>query len=149
MRKIIQIQPLPASPNGASLIGVCALCDDGRIWLHDTGEESAWRCLPEIPGPTSAASASEKPPQAGKRWLPEDDEQLATLWCQQRFDVERIAKQMQRSDGAIVSRLVRLDFYGDRDEVREENQRRRRTATAVTHSPTETHADPLQVHETS
>lgn len=129
MRKIIQIQVLPADAESASN-RLCALCADGSLWLWNAQATEGWQPLPPIPSapPDTVADTAGKPAQAGARWTPEDDTQLAQLWYEAQLDIAGIAEKVQRSEGAIVSRLVRLDVFANSDEVRAANRLRRKTS---------------------
>ncbi|WP_027599975.1 hypothetical protein [Pseudomonas sp. MOIL14HWK12:I2] len=128
MRKIIQIQVLPADAESASN-RLFALCDDGSLWLWASQAADGWQPLPPIPAafPDAVADTVNKPAQAGARWTAEDDTQLAQLWYEAQLDVARIAAEVQRSEGAIVSRLVKLDFFASSEDARAANRLRRKT----------------------
>ncbi|WP_454253783.1 hypothetical protein [Pseudomonas sp. Marseille-Q7302] len=74
MRKIIQIQVLPADAESAAN-RLCALCDDGSLWLWASQAADGWQPLPPIPAttPDAVADTASKPAQAGARWTAEDD----------------------------------------------------------------------------
>ena len=54
----------------------------------------------------------------GKPWLKSEDEQLLQAF-QQRLCLRSVAARHQRTEGGIVSRLVRLDQVRDRAEARQ------------------------------
>ncbi|NHR06520.1 hypothetical protein HA052_15110, partial [Chromobacterium haemolyticum] len=68
------------------------------------------------------------PPAAGKQgavWTVTDDQQLKTLWhSPAQPDSLAIAKQLGRSRGAILARLVRLGLFSDRDAAYQADQAR-------------------------
>lgn len=134
MRKIIQIQALAlAEPQ------LIALCNDGTLWQRALAPNAAWHPIEGIPdlavqsegepAPTTGPTPT-KPEAAGKRWLEIDDAELAERWCQMKQSSDQIAECMRRTEGAIIARLVNLDFFPDRDAAREEDQRRRNAAAA-------------------
>ncbi|RBJ65377.1 hypothetical protein C3L29_040190, partial [Pseudomonas sp. MWU12-2534b] len=72
--------------------------------------------------PAAAETSPTKPaapPTADKQgaaWTVADDQQLKTLWhSPAQPDSQAIAKQLGRSRGAILARLVRLGLFSDRD----------------------------------
>jgi hypothetical protein len=133
LRKIIQIQVLPADAESTSN-RLCALCEDGPLWLWAPQAEDGWQPLPPIPAtyPDAVADTVNKPAQAGARWTAEDDTQLAQLWYEAQLDIARIAAQVQRSEDAIMSRLVKLDFFASSEDARAANRLRRKTPTDST-----------------
>lgn len=68
------------------------------------------------------------PPAAGKQgavWTVADDQQLKTLWhSPAQPDSQAIAKQLGRSRGAILARLVRLGLFSDREAAYQADQAR-------------------------
>jgi hypothetical protein len=74
--------------------------------------------------PPTAAPAKDRPPQAGARWTPADDDALAEAWAE-GATIAELAADCDRTTGAIVARLVHLDLCADRDAARDEDRRRR------------------------
>lgn len=132
MRRPIQFQTIAVNPSPSDQHATCAelqliaLCNDGSLWkLKCHNEPAQWQRLPDIeqecsplPHPTPV------PSQAGKRWEAQDDQQLLALWHQEHLDCTEIARRLQRTFGAIVSRLVHLRVFANSDELRAANRRR-------------------------
>lgn len=68
MRKIIQIQVLPTDAESTSN-RLCALCEDGSLWLWVPQAADGWQPLPPIPAtaPDAVTDTVNKPAQAGAR----------------------------------------------------------------------------------
>ncbi|WP_122564376.1 hypothetical protein [Pseudomonas viridiflava] len=135
MRKPIQIQavqvdvPLPTQRGTAQDIQLFALCDDGTLWSRLVNQgDTGWERIESIPQGKNEP-ATDKPAQAGKRWETEDDQQLVALWHQERLACAQIAEKVHRTPGAIISRLVHLDIFDDRDAVRDADKARQALLT--------------------
>ncbi|MCC7006377.1 MAG: hypothetical protein IT497_07015 [Ottowia sp.] len=69
----------------------------------------------------------------GARWSDELDGELIKLWRADDLPtLDKLAVYFGRTEGAIVARLVRLQIASDREEIREQNQLRKRTAQRLT-----------------
>lgn len=120
-RKIVQLQM--NSGNQAALV---ALCDDGTVWQRSLeAPEHLWVRLPDIPLDAEAETDNPKPANTGQRWESEHDEHLVILWHQQKKCCAEIGELMQRTEGAILSRLAHLDIFPDRESAREADKVRR------------------------
>lgn len=132
MRKPIQFQTIAvnASPSdyrpSAQEAQLIVLCNDGTLWTRKLHSEPAqWQRLPNIAQePNFSTSPSQPPTQAGKRWETGDDQQLLAFWHEENLDCAEIARRLQRTFGAIVSRLVHLRVFANSDELRAANRRR-------------------------
>lgn len=121
-RKAVQFQVVPGAP--ALLI---ALCDDGSMWQRNAyPPEAEWIRLPDIPQATKDAA---RPAATGKRWESWHDDRLRILWSEHKKTCVHIADEMQRTEGAIIARLVHLGIYPDRDTAREADRVRREKQT--------------------
>lgn len=123
-RKVVQFQVLPGAPTL-----LIALCDDGSMWQRNAyPPEADWIRLPDIPQATKDAT---RPAEAGKRWESWHDDQLRTLWSEHQKTCVHIADDMQRTEGAIIARLVHLSIYPDRDTAQEADRARREKQTTL------------------
>lgn len=127
MRKPIQFQTIAITPSPSSPeIQLLVLCNDGTLWTRQFHHEPAqWQRLPDIEQePSLSTQLRQLPAQAGKRWEILDDQQLMAFWHAENLDCAEIARRMQRSFGAIVSRLVHLRVFANSDELRAANRLR-------------------------
>jgi hypothetical protein len=116
-RKIVQLQTTAGAP--AVLV---ALCDDGSVWQRTVeAPELPWLKLPDIPSDTDTA----KPANTGQKWDADDDEYVVDLWVHEKKLCAEIAELMQRTEGAILSRLAYLQVFADREAAREADKARR------------------------
>lgn len=71
-------------------------------------------------------SDSPSPPvAAGKKWSVDEEAEMLRLWQTYLMSADSIAAELERTEGAIIARLVHLDIYPDRESAREEDERRR------------------------
>ena len=54
-------------------------------------------------------AAEAKPERHGKRWNPEEDQQLLDAFLNDKMDVRELAAHLERSPSSIASRLLHLD----------------------------------------
>jgi len=62
---------------------------------------------------------------AGKKWSVDEEAEMLRLWQTYLMSADSIAAELERTEGAIIARLVHLDIYPDRESAREEDERRR------------------------
>ena len=132
MRKPIQFQTIAVNPPPidqratSAEIRLFVLCNDGTLWTRQLHHAQAqWQRLPDIEQePLLSTHITPPPAQAGKRWEALDDQLLLSLWHDEHLDCTEIARRLQRTFGAIVSRLVHLKDFANSDELRAANRRR-------------------------
>lgn len=122
MSKSIGSSPLPALIDEAAN-SIATLLDSlsGIKLITD-------RALCVDPNQANAAKAKakeNKPDAAGKRWEPAEDEELIRLWNDRKDTCKTLSVHFQRTEGAIASRLVKLNVLPNTDAVREEEKSRK------------------------
>lgn len=78
--------------------------------------------------PIRPVSQKEKAPATGERWTEAQEARLLHLWNEENATVGELMKTLDRNEGGIVSRLVKLGAVDTRDDVRVESRRRDRQA---------------------
>ncbi|MEI5689106.1 hypothetical protein [Sphingomonas kyungheensis] len=74
--------------------------------------------------PIRPVSQKEKAPATGERWTEAQETRLLRLWNEENATIGELMKTLDRNEGGIVSRLVKLGAVETRDDVRVESRRR-------------------------
>lgn len=78
--------------------------------------------------PLKPVSEKERGPSTGARWTEGHDAMLVHMWNDGNATIGDLMKALDRNEGAITSRLVRLGIVASRDEAQTESGRRGRAA---------------------
>jgi len=91
-----------------SRINVIPKQEERDILLYSTDELLSW--AKALHKPSQSGSLSGKlPKNAGKPWTPDEDDQLTVLYCE-RNSIKTIASRLGRTQGAILSRIDKLEL---------------------------------------
>jgi len=90
--------------------------DSRRVELFAFGTEPKW--LKE-----KRARDKALPEKRFKKWTPDEDKKLLSLYKTGRYTIDNIAEQLDRSPAAIEHRVMRLDVWGNGKYIGNRNKR--------------------------